>query len=429
MKDSLELLRDIDVPLIAFFGSARVADDSSHAQLARLLAFELGKKGYGIISGGGPGIMKGASLGAKEAGALSVAMKTKMLPGEKIMDDLFTHEIFYKWMFVRRFAMSIRSHALVFFPGGLGTVNEFFEYAMLMQTGIVEKAPIILLGKEFYQSLLDWMKNYQLNNNYISKVDFELFHVEDNINKIIEIIENYTRDYGKLNFSKFIKQNNISREVLQNNRDLGQHALIYDGYEFVVFDQVFSPKVFNGWRVFTQRLTKENFIGKDLLEIGSGTGITGLYLYQKNGLNLVVLSDINPYAVANSRQNVSKFGLETKVKVVESNVFDQIPKDRKFDVIYWNYPWLPEEKEYQYTDEVDRGLFDPNYQYLKKYLHEAKSFLKPKGRIFLGFGDFGDIDYLTFLTKREGYILRELTSESGSEGIKVKFILYELIPE
>jgi methylase of polypeptide subunit release factors len=169
--------------------------------------------------------------------------------------------------------------------------------------------------------------------------------------------------------------------------------------------------------------------GLDMLEIGSGTGITGLYLCKTKNLNSILLGDINHHAVSNTLENIELLDLKDKASVIESNVFDNVPKDKKFDIVYWNYPWLPEHKGYEYVDEVERGLFDPDYMYLKKYIKGARAFLKEKGRVFLGFGDFGDLDYLTHLAKREGYILKKMVSKVGDEGGDVKFILFELIPE
>ena len=99
----------------------------------------------------------------------------------------------------------------------------------------------------------------------------------------------------------------------------------------------------------------------------------------------------------NTEANIKKLGLSKHARAIESDVFDQIPENETFDIIYWNYPWLPESEEYAYQDEVERGLFDHDYKYLKKYLHDARKFLKPNGRIFLGFGDFGDMAYLAQL--------------------------------
>ena len=373
--------------------------------------------------------MKASSQGAMDAHTTSIALKAKMLPAERINVRLATHELSFKWMFVRRFAMAIRAHASIFFPGGIGTLNEFYEYVMLMQNGIVEKSPIILVGKDFWVPLLSWMRKVPFAKGYISEKDFQLFQVVDGVEDIVPIVEKYTERYGKLNVNSFLRQNDISRAVLQYNRELGRHVVRYGGMDFVVYDQVFSPEVFNGWRVFTARLSKENFIGKDMLEVGCGSGITGLFLCKKKGLGSLLLSDINPYAVANTRENIDKFGIGDRAEVCQSNVFDKIPKRRRFDIIYWNYPWLPEAARYEYKDEVERGLFDPDYRYLKKYLQEARKFLRKGGRVFLGFGDFGDIDYLTFLSKRENYVLHEMVKQPGREGKDVQFILYELIPE
>lgn len=231
-----------------------------------------------------------------------------------------------------------------------------------------------------------------------------------------------------INLGKFQKQNELSRKVLDQNRGRGQHTFSFDGVEFDIDQQVFSPAIFNAWSVFTPWLASQNFDEFDMLEIGCGSGITGLYLCKKKGLHSIVLSDISSYAVRNTRKNARKLGLEDKTKILQSDVFDSIPMDQKFDVVYWNHPWLPESESYRYPDEIDRGLFDPGYKYLKKYLEGARNYLKQQGRIFLGFGDFGDEQELRSLCDKYSYQLIELVRQNGAENGDVTFVLYELVP-
>lgn len=188
----LNLLRDIKIPLISFFGSARMEQDSPYAQKAQQLAYELGKSGYGILTGGGPGIMQAANTGAHKAGAVSIGFRAKVLTAERISEDNFTHELDVKYLLIRRFAMSMRSHAYIFFPGGFGTINEIFEYIMLIQVGLYEKVPFVLIGKEFYGSLMGRMRDYLLKEKTISEDDIKLFTQEDSVEKIVETIKSFT---------------------------------------------------------------------------------------------------------------------------------------------------------------------------------------------------------------------------------------------
>ncbi len=191
----LNLLRDIKIPLVSFFGSARLQQDSPYAQKAQQLAYELGKSGYGILTGGGPGIMQAANTGAHKAGAVSIGLRAQVLTAERISADIFTHELDVKYLLIRRFAMSMRSHAFVFFPGGFGTINEIFEYIMLIQVGLYEKVPFILIGKEFYDPLMMWLRNDLLKEKTISETDIKLFTQEDSVEKIVEVIKSFTTSH------------------------------------------------------------------------------------------------------------------------------------------------------------------------------------------------------------------------------------------
>lgn len=227
-------------------------------------------------------------------------------------------------------------------------------------------------------------------------------------------------------YSKFHEQNNLSRKVLDLNRKKGDHEFSFNGVNFLIKKNVFSPEIFNGHQTFTPKLSEFDFSGKSMLEIGCGSGITGLYLLLKSNLKELTMSDINPNAVENSKINADKLRVSDKVKVFQSDVFDQIPL-KKYDIIYWNHPWLPEEEHYEYEDEIDRGLFDPDYKYLKKYISGLNKYLAVGGRVFLGFGDFGEISILKNIAQESNFKIKELAREKGDENGEVEFILYELI--
>ena len=127
LKDGITLLNKIDAKVITFFGSHRVAQKSKDYQDCKNLAFKLGKMGYAIVSGGGPGIMHAANSGAMEAKTYSIGMVAELIKEEKVTDPIFTEKLFFKFLFARRFIMSIKSDALIFYPGGYGTLNELFE--------------------------------------------------------------------------------------------------------------------------------------------------------------------------------------------------------------------------------------------------------------------------------------------------------------
>lgn len=192
INSGLKLLNKIDNKIITFFGSHRATENSKYYQHCEKVSFELGKRGYAILSGGGPGIMHAANSGATKAKVPSIGLKAELLKGEKVKDHIFTHELSFHFLFVRRFIMSIKSEALIFYPGGYGTLNELFEYAVLMQTGIVDNVPIICVNKKYWQGLFDWLEGNPLKEDFFihNIKDLNLLHFVDDVDEIISIIEN-----------------------------------------------------------------------------------------------------------------------------------------------------------------------------------------------------------------------------------------------
>lgn len=192
LNNGLTLLNTIDAKIVTFFGSHRAPPESQYYQDCKKIAFELGKRGYAILSGGGPGIMHASNSGATEAKAHSLGMRAELLSGEKVTDPIFTEILSFQFLFVRRFIMSIKSEALIFYPGGYGTLNELFEYAVLMQTGIVDIVPIICVNKTYWQGLFEWLKENPFKKDFfIHDInDLNLIHFVDDHNEIIKIIEN-----------------------------------------------------------------------------------------------------------------------------------------------------------------------------------------------------------------------------------------------
>lgn len=191
LRNGLNLLNKIDTKIVTFFGSHRVVQDSKDYQDCKNLAYELGKNGYAILSGGGPGIMHAANSGATEAKTHSIGLQADLLKGEKVTDKIFTETLSFKFLFVRRFIMSIKSEALIFYPGGYGTLNELFEYAVLMQTGIVDKVPIICVNKKYWEGLFEWLRNNPFKNDFFihDVEDLSLINFVDDHEEIIKMIE------------------------------------------------------------------------------------------------------------------------------------------------------------------------------------------------------------------------------------------------
>lgn len=194
VETGLALLNSINHKIVTIFGSARLKQQDKEYQHCENVAYQLGQKGYALISGGGPGIMHAANSGAMRAKAPSIGMRATLLTTERINDNIFTHDQQFHFLFVRRFLMSIKSEALIFYPGGFGTLNELFEYAVLMQTGIVDTVPIICVNRKYWQGLLNWLEDSTLEKRFMDMKDLQLLSFVDTAEEIIEKIERGNHD-------------------------------------------------------------------------------------------------------------------------------------------------------------------------------------------------------------------------------------------
>ncbi len=176
--DSFETMSN-QGPLIPIFGSARIRPDNPYYQSAEKLAGLLVKRGYGVLSGGGPGIMEAASKGAFEAGGKSVGLNIR-LPMEQHPNPYQNVSLDFRYFFIRKVCFIKYAVALVAYPGGFGTLDEFSEAATLIQTNKVNHVPLVLVGKKFWQPMLDWFRNTMLLEfGAISASDMELFRLVD----------------------------------------------------------------------------------------------------------------------------------------------------------------------------------------------------------------------------------------------------------
>ena len=187
-------------PCVSIFGSARLPEGHAWYQTAQVIAEGLGAKGYGIISGGGPGIMEAANRGAKAVGAPSVGLNIE-LPHEQKPNDFIDLDksVDFDYFFVRKVMFVKYSQGFVVMPGGFGTLDEFFEAITLIQTKKIEKFPIIMVGSEFWSGCIDWIKNTFLEKHKtISPEDIDLFSIVDTEDEVIEELTNF---YAKKQFS------------------------------------------------------------------------------------------------------------------------------------------------------------------------------------------------------------------------------------
>mgnify|MGYP001455307577 CR=1 FL=1 len=188
--DGYEKLSKIG-PCVSIFGSARTKTTDPYYGLAEEVAFKLTQNGYGVITGGGPGIMEAANQGAKEAKGKTVGLGIS-LPFEQTNNKWITKGLnfVFHYFFMRKFWFLYLTKGIVVWPGGLGTLDEFFEILTLLQTKkISRKIPIVLFGKDFWDGLIDWDK--LISNNVISKTDLDLFVILNSVDETFDYLIKY----------------------------------------------------------------------------------------------------------------------------------------------------------------------------------------------------------------------------------------------
>ncbi len=185
--DGFELIQGLK-NTVSFFGSARFDENEHHYKEARELARKLGKAGYTIVTGGGPGIMEAGNRGAMDVGAQSVGLNIQ-LPQEQALNAYTTKSQGFHYFFTRKVMLSFAAQAYVFFPGGFGTLNELSELLMLVQTKKIEPLPIVLVGKDFWRPFLKWVEDDVLGKHAaIDKKDMEIFHLVQSVDEAFDII-------------------------------------------------------------------------------------------------------------------------------------------------------------------------------------------------------------------------------------------------
>ncbi|RLD79416.1 MAG: TIGR00730 family Rossman fold protein [Bacteroidetes bacterium] len=189
-------------PCVSVFGSARTKPSDVHYKIAEEVSYLLTKQGYGIITGGGPGIMEAANKGAHFAGGKSVGLNIK-LPFEQKANPFIDPEnlIEFDFFFVRKVIFMKYAQGYVVLPGGFGTLDELFEALTLVQTDKLVRFPIILVDKEYWGGLIDWIKDRLLAEGNISPEELNIFHLVDTAEEAVSIIEDFYKEYSlKPNF-------------------------------------------------------------------------------------------------------------------------------------------------------------------------------------------------------------------------------------
>jgi hypothetical protein len=198
---SYEKLMEIG-PCVAIFGSARTDPADKYYKAAVEIAEKLSKKGFGIITGGGPGIMEAGNKGAKEGGGASVGLNIN-LPFEQSANPYIDADklISYDYFFVRKTIFMKYAQGYIAMPGGFGTLDELSEALTLIQTNKLVSFPVILYGKAYWEGLLKWFGDVLLPEGMISPGDLDLYKVVDTVDEAVEIIEEFYNKYApKPNF-------------------------------------------------------------------------------------------------------------------------------------------------------------------------------------------------------------------------------------
>ena len=178
---------------VTIFGSARIGRRNRYYAAARKLATRLAQEGFAIITGGGPGVMEAANRGAKEGGGLSIGCNIE-LPFEQGLNEYVDLGMEFRYFFVRKTMFVKYAEGFVIFPGGFGTLDELFEALTLIQTGKVEHFPVVLYGTDYWNGLLDWIRERPLYEAKISPEDLDLLTVTNDVEEACAVIVKARKD-------------------------------------------------------------------------------------------------------------------------------------------------------------------------------------------------------------------------------------------
>lgn len=187
--DGFDTLNDI-YPAVSIFGSARVRPGDENYEKAVIIAKKLAQNGFNIITGGGPGIMEAGNKGARDGGAKSVGLNIE-LPLEQAKNQFADVIVDFKYFFVRKVMFVKYAQAYIGMPGGFGTLDEIFEAMTLIQTKRTKPFPVILVGSEYWNGIMDWVRGTLLVRHYISPEDLDLFTLLDDPDEVVHTIKRY----------------------------------------------------------------------------------------------------------------------------------------------------------------------------------------------------------------------------------------------
>ncbi len=184
-------------PCVSIFGSARTKEGEAYYELAENIAYELTQHGYGVVTGGGPGIMEAGNRGAARGKGTSVGLNIE-LPFEQHDNPYIDSDksLDFDYFFVRKVMFVKYSQGFVVMPGGFGTLDELFEAITLIQTKKIGKFPIVLVGRKFWSGLIEWIKNTMLIEGNINENDLDLISIVDTKNEVLDVINTFYKKYS-----------------------------------------------------------------------------------------------------------------------------------------------------------------------------------------------------------------------------------------
>ena len=211
--DGFEMMSQVP-PGISVFGSARATPGQPYYAKAVEVGRCIAEAGFSVVTGGGPGIMEGANKGAKEAGGESVGLNI-ILPFEQVANPYLTKVINFRYFFVRKVMFSKYAVGLVFFPGGFGTMDEFYDTITLIQTGKIHRLPVVLMGRDFWEGQLKWIRETMLGKfENISPEDLDLLHLEDDPAEAVRYICDHLARRDREPVSEFLKWDTPEGKVI-----------------------------------------------------------------------------------------------------------------------------------------------------------------------------------------------------------------------
>jgi len=192
-------------PCVTVFGSARFTEIHPYYNLARMTGAGLAKAGFTVMTGGGPGIMEAANRGAKDAGGRSIGCNI-VLPQEQKHNAYLDHWVTFRYFFVRKVMLVKYSYAFIALPGGFGTLDEIFETATLIQTAKIREFPLVLMGREFWNPLLDFLADRMVKSRTIDPVDLERIIVTDSAEEAVAAITDVAKRRFHLTYGSRMKR-------------------------------------------------------------------------------------------------------------------------------------------------------------------------------------------------------------------------------